>query len=420
MNRIIQPVSLSGAVQIPPSKSLSHRAVLAAALAEGTSRVDNLIFSEDIEATCEAAQALGITVVTGADSVTVHREGPLKRPEGTVQCRESGSTLRFLIPFAGLVDGPVTFEGMGKLTTRPLDPYFDIFNTQGIDYTYAGSLPLTVNGRLKPGRFEMPGNISSQFITGLLYVLPLLEGDSEVHITTELESRDYVELTLDVLNRFGIRVENENDRVYRIPGNQKYLPGNYRVEGDYSQCAFWLAAGLMGNGLLLKGLEQETRQGDRRILDIAADMGGQFTWTAEGLKVEATETHGAVVDASQCPDLVPMVATLAAVSKGTTRIINAGRVRIKESDRLAAICTELNKLGAKVTEEPEGLVIEGVERLKGARVDGWNDHRIVMSLAVASAKCDGPIIIEGSEAVRKSYPHFFEDFKALGGVAVAE
>jgi 3-phosphoshikimate 1-carboxyvinyltransferase len=249
-----------------------------------------------------------------------------------------------------------------------------------------------------------------------MYVLPLLDGDSEIILTSPLESRDYVELTIQVLKHFGINVETVTAEHYIIRGNQQYRPARYRVEGDYSQSAFWIAAGLMGNGLELAELDQSTRQGDKRILEIAKSMGGNLKWDAGMLNVTGTKTKGAVIDASQCPDLVPIVATLAAVSSGETRIINAGRVRIKESDRLRAICTELNKLGANIKEEPECLVIKGVERLTGGIVKGWEDHRIVMSLAVAAMKCDGPLTIEGSDAVRKSYPHFFEDFKALGGM----
>lgn len=416
MKRTIDSAQLSGTVKIPPSKSLSHRAVLAAALAEGESVIENLVFSDDIEATCAAISGLGVQVSRGRDSLKIMGRGKMMTPSSPLQCRESGSTLRFLIPFAGLVEGPVVFEGEGKLVTRPLDPYFELFNQQGIRYHYNGSLPLLVEGQLKPDVFKMPGNISSQFVTGLMYVLPLLDGDSEIVLTSPLESRDYVELTIQVLGRFGITVETVSPEHYRIPGNQQYRPARYRVEGDYSQSAFWVAAGLMGNGLQLADLALDTRQGDKRILDIAKDMGATMSWENGMLNVPAAATHGAVVDASQCPDLVPIVATLAAVSEGETRIINAARVRIKESDRLKAICTELNKLGASITEEPEGLIIKGVPRLTGGVVEGWNDHRIVMSLAVAAMKCDSPVIIEGSEAVKKSYPHFFEDFKALGGV----
>jgi len=416
VTRTIEPRTLAGAATVPPSKSMSHRALIAAALAEGRSVVSNLVYSQDIEATLDALDAFGIRSKRSADAAELTGNAALKVPAAPVNCRESGSTLRFLVPFAGLVDGKVVFDGAGELVRRPLDPYFELFRKQGIAYRYEGALPLEVAGRLSPGIFELPGNVSSQFITGLLFVLPLLPGDSEIRLTTSLESGDYVDLTTQIMAYYGVRTERAEEGRWIVPGSQRYRARDYRVEGDYSQAAFWIAAGLLGNGLLLKDLDAGSSQGDKRILDIAAAMGGKLEWTPEGLRVSGGRTRGAVVDAAQCPDLVPMVATLAALSEGRTRIVNAGRLRIKESDRLKAISTELNRLGARVAEEPEGLLIDGVERLSGGRVDGWNDHRIVMSLAVASIKCGAPLTIEGSEAVRKSYPHFFEDFAALGGI----
>lgn len=420
MTKKVHPGKLHGTLDIPPSKSLSHRAVLAAALSEGESVIENLIFSDDIEATTEAIRALGVEAVRHGNTLTIRRNGPLKAPTVPIFCNESGSTLRFLIPFAGLFDQPVTFTGHGKLTTRPLDPYFELFDRQGIRYDYPGQLPLTVHGHLQSGRFELPGHISSQFVTGLLYVLPLLEGDSDIILTSPLESRDYVTLTLQILDIFGIHIEMISPDHYHIKGNQTFKPARYKVEGDYSQAAFWIAAGIMGDGLILNDLSKVSQQGDQRILQIISDMGGTLTWVGDQLSVNKSATHGAVIDASQCPDLVPICATLAAVSEGTTHIINAARVRLKESDRLTAICTELNKLGANIQEEPEGLIIQGVKSLKGGCTEGWNDHRIVMSLAIASLKATETIEIKGSQAVRKSYPHFFEDFIALGGQVTGE
>lgn len=416
MDRCIEPGVLRGEVRVPPSKSLSHRAVIAASLADGRSQVDNLVYSEDIEATCDAVSAFGCAVRRLPSSAEIDGRYPLITPSAPIRCRESGSTLRFLIPFAGLVDGESVFVGEGELVKRPLAPYFALFDRQGIGYRYEGALPLAVSGRLKPGVFEVPGNVSSQFITGLLFALPLLSGDSSIVLESPLESADYVDLTLQVMADFGVSAEIGAGGRYLVPGNQRYRPTRYRVEGDFSQAAFWIAAGLMGDGLTLLDLRADSLQGDKRILDIAAAMGGSWRWEGDKLRVFGSRTGGAVVDASQCPDIVPIVAALAAVGEGTTRIVNAGRLRLKESDRLRAVSTELNKLGARVAEEPEGLTIEGVKRLSGGTVSGWNDHRIVMSLAVAAIRCDAPVVIEGSEAVKKSYPHFFEDYRSLGGV----
>jgi 3-phosphoshikimate 1-carboxyvinyltransferase len=278
-----------------------------------------------------------------------------------------------------------------------------------------GNLPLNIEGQFKPGNFAIEGNISSQFISGLLFSLPLLDGDSKIIITTNLESKGYVDLTLDMLNRYGIEIINNGYKEFIIKGNQRYKGRDYRVEGDYSQAAFWLVGGILGEEITSRNLNLESLQGDRVIIDIINKMGGTITLDETFIKTIASNTKGIIIDASQCPDLVPVLAVLAALSNGQTKIVNAARVRIKESDRLNAIATELNKLGADVREFDDGLVINGKDSLIGGVVDSWNDHRIAMALAIASIKCKDEIIIKNSEAVKKSYPHFWEDFKKLGG-----
>ncbi|UWG96211.1 3-phosphoshikimate 1-carboxyvinyltransferase [Dehalobacter sp. DCM] len=422
----ILPSNLSGDIRIPPSKSISHRAVISAALADGVSRIHNVILSEDIIATLDGMTSLGTSIL--ASTAEAEEPGLLElkgcsQPQlirDTIRCRESGSTLRFLIPIATLTGGPVTFTGEGKLSERPLNAYYDLFDQQGILYETAGrALPLTITGRFKPGKFSIAGNVSSQFISGLMFMLPLLQGDSNIVITTDLESRGYIDLTIDALRQSGVIVENSDYHAFFIGGKQKYNPIDFRVEGDFSQTAFWLVAGTIGTGLTCYDLNRQSLQGDRVILDILWQMGAKmaFSETGDRLDVLPAATHGIEIDVSQCPDLVPILAVIGALSQGTTRIINAGRLRIKESDRLKAIATELNTLGARIREQEEGLLIEGVETLHGGTVDSWNDHRIAMALAVASIKSSGPVILNGSEAVRKSYPHFWRDFTRLGGIA---
>ncbi len=419
----INPAGLAGKVNIPPSKSLSHRAVICAGLAEGISIIDNLILSEDIKATLSGIEALGASVEfinTGSlqETCTVRIKGNagVKVQNDTINCNESGSTLRFLVPFAGLAGQSMTFTGRGELVQRPLDIYYEIFDRQGIEYSNNnGRLPLTVKGVLKPGTFRVKGNVSSQFITGLMLTLPLLDGNSKIEVTTPLQSKGYVELTLDVLEKFGIYIHNRDFREFGINGKQSYKSTNYQVEGDYSQAAFWLVAGLLGGEIVCNGLNLNSAQGDRDILSIVKRMGANIQAHQDFIKAVRSATHGTVIDASQCPDLVPVTAVLGALSTGTTKIVNAERLRIKESDRLRAISTELNKLGANVIELDDGLIIEGKESLKGGRVDSWNDHRIAMALAVASIKCTRPVIITRSGAVKKSYPHFWKDFISLGG-----
>ncbi|NLK71431.1 MAG: 3-phosphoshikimate 1-carboxyvinyltransferase [Clostridiales bacterium] len=415
---IISPSNLTGEIRIPSSKSIGHRAIICAALSNGTTLLDNIGTSQDIEATLEGIQSLGARIKRISDSM-VHIKGIDKDKiiADTINCRESGSTLRFLIPItAALTDIPITFIGEGRLGERPLTPYYEIFQKQGLSYsTDDGRLPLKIKGFLKPGTFTLKGNISSQFITGLLFALPLLNADSDIIITTELESKGYIDLTLDILKNFGIDIENKEYKSFHIKGNQTYSNIDYCVEGDFSQAAFWIAAGLLGNEIHLKGLNTSSLQGDKIILDIIQSMGGKLNITADSIHIIPSETHGIRIDASQCPDLVPILAVLGAVSKGTTEIVNAARLRIKESDRLAATASELNKLGADVTETEDSLIIRGKEYLNGGIVDSWNDHRIAMAMAIASIKCTSTVKITNSDAINKSYPAFWDDFKILGG-----
>lgn len=413
----ITPQVLKGNITIPSSKSLCHRSIICAALADGESHIDNVVFSEDIYATWECMEKLGAEIEkTGDSSLRIRGAYPRNKEEDILNCNESGSTLRFLIPIAMLSDERVLFTGRGKLVSRPLDTYYKIFEEQGIKYTTQnGNLPLEVDGRLQPGRFEIEGNISSQFISGLLFTLPLLDGDSQIIITTELESKGYVDLTLDMMSKFGIEIENKEYKEFHIKGNQRYKAKNITVEGDFSQAAFWLVCGIIGEEIRSDSLNPKSLQGDMAIVDLIKQMRGNLTEDGTSITTSASDTEGIVIDASQCPDIVPILTVLATFTKGETRIINAARLRIKESDRLKAISTELNKLGADVKELEDGLVINGVEKLKGGIVDSWNDHRIAMSLAIASMRCEGEVTITNSDAVNKSYPHFWEDFKSVGG-----
>jgi len=415
---MIQPFSLNGIVRIPPSKSLSHRVVIAAGLSDGECVIDNISMSEDIRATCEVMEKLGVKITKFPHNLLISGKGKIEfvNDSNELQCNESGSTLRFLIPLAMLTGRKIIFKGKGKLIQRPLKPYYDIFDKQNIKYSIDnGYLPLTVEESLKPGIFELRGDVSSQFITGLIYTLPLLKGDSTIKITTEMESIGYINLTLDVLDKFGIRIENNNYREFKIKGNQHYAKRDYRVEGDFSQAANYLVAGVLGGEVECQDLNMKSLQGDRVIIDIIKNMGGKLSLEHGILKASKSDLKGIVIDVSQCPDLVPIAAVLGALSEGTTEIINAVRARIKESDRLKAITTELNKIGAEVIEREDSLLIYGKPWLKGGIVNSWNDHRIAMAMAIASIRCTENIIIEDSEAVKKSYPEFYEDFKTLGG-----
>lgn len=419
-NVTIYPKPLRGNIKVPPSKSLAHRAVICAGLAEGESNIDNIVLSEDIKSTSNAMKSLGVQVIECNDfkevGLKIKGTDKLNVLNNVIDCNESGSTLRFLIPITLLTEKEIVFTGRGKLVSRPLDVYYDIFKEQGIEYkNNNGELPLKVKGRLKAGNFKAAGNISSQFISGLMFTLPLLKEDSRIEITSNLESKGYVDLTMDMLRKFGINIENENYKEFYIKGNQKYTRREYRVEGDFSQAAFWLVAGVLGEEIKCEDLNYQSLQGDKVIIDILNKMKANMRVDKEYIECKNSVTEGVVIDASECPDLVPILTVLASLSKGTTKIINAKRLRIKECDRLMAIASELNKIGGEVIELEDGLIIHGKESLNGGKVDSWNDHRIAMAMAVASIKCKKPLVINNSEAVNKSYPQFWDDFKKLGG-----
>lgn len=389
MNVTITPAKLSGAITPPPSKSQAHRYLMAAALAGDMELVRNLADSEDIKATRRCVAAL---LETTSDSL------PL------LDCGESGSTLRFLIPLALALRGGARFTGRGRLMERPQKPYFDLFAEKGVFYEQINGI-LTVQGVLPPGEYKLPGNVSSQFVTGLLYALPLLGGDSKIILTTELESRAYVDMTLAALTAFGVTASWLGDRVLSISGGQTYRPKEITVEADWSQAGFWYAARALGNSVEVTGMDPNSLQGDKVVAEYAAELAqpGEVT-----------------INVSDCPDLVPPLCAMGAVRRGTTHIVNAARLRIKESDRLAAVRKELTTLGAKVTEGADSLTLEGVDHLTGGVVDSHNDHRIAMMLAIAATWATTPVTITGAEAVNKSYPTFWADYEGLGGVITKE
>lgn len=416
---------LKGKVLAQPSKSMAHRAMICAALAKGETLIDNMVLSDDMQATMGAIRALGAEL-TLSDSVRfkgrkclrVRGQGLVTLREKTIDCLESGSTARFIMPITRLTADEVTLVGRGRLVERPFSLYQALFEARGIVYRdNQGRMPITLSGRLVPGEYVLPGNVSSQFISGLLFTLPLLEGDSVIKITERIESEPYIHMTLQVLETFGIQCEfKPAEQVLHIPGGQYYKPvSEYIVEGDWSQAAFFCVLGTLSDEITIEGLNPHSLQGDKVILDILKAMGAQPRVEAERITFKKERLTGMDIDVSQCPDLVPVLSVAASLAEGRTHIKNAARLRIKESDRLATTCRELSALGARIVEEPEGLIIDGVPGLHGGKTHGSGDHRIVMSLAVASAACQEIIDIEGSDAVNKSYPEFWEDFVALGG-----
>lgn len=405
---------LNGEIRVPSSKSAAHRAVICAALAKGKSTLYGIDLSNDIEATLAGVKKLGADVIINNDRIIIDGSNMFKAENAEINCRESGSTVRFLIPLAAAGGIDAEFTGEGRLPERPLSALTSLLRKKGINC--GDCLPLNISGKLKPGVFSLPGNISSQYITGLLFSLPLCNGDSEIILTSPLESAGYVDLTIKILNDFGIKViKTENG--YFIPGNQNYIPQNYTVEADWSQAAFFLAAGALGGNIKLKGLSQNSVQGDKEAFNIFKEFGADICFEKDRLICAPCKLHGIKIDASQIPDLIPILAATAAFAEGETVIYNAERLRIKESDRLKATAEGLKNLGANVTEKTDGLTIKGGKHLHGGKINGYNDHRIVMAFSVAATALNEDVIITDAQSINKSYPEFFRDFKTLGGNA---
>ena len=407
MDLRIMPGKLSGSVTPPPSKSFAHRFIIAAALSGGISTIRNAAFSKDIEATLRCVEALGAGVErTDPCTLRIHGIGRSISQAGTpgglphFDCGESGSTLRFLIPIALAVTGGGVFTGQGRLMERPLRPYFDLFAEKGISYTRGGST-LTIQGRLRPGEYRLPGNVSSQFFSGLLFALPLLEGESTITSVTAPESAGYITMTTEVLREAGVPVRRSEDGGSFTVQPAAYQPIDTTVEADWSQAAFWYAANFLDHPIDVQGMNAYSTQGDMVV--------AKYYWLL------ARPGGTADIGLSDCPDLLPPLAVMAAVRKGTTRFLNAARLRVKESDRLTAVRNMLNALGARAEEGPDSLTVYGGASLRGGTVDSCNDHRIVMAAAIAATACQEPVTILGAEAVSKSYPDFFEVFRSLGG-----
>ncbi len=399
----VSPGTLSGSVTVPPSKSAAHRAILCAALSCGVSEIKNVAYSQDILATITAVRALGAEVTEQENSVVVKgasMQHPLNGEK--IFCNESGSTLRFVIPLALTLGGDFVVSGAGRLMQRPLEDYFRICDEKHIAYEKRDS-EITFNGKLTGGDFYLSGNVSSQYITGLLLALPLLTEDSRIHITTPVESVGYLDLTLDMMRKFGVEIKVSPDYCeYEIRGNQQYMAQNVTVEGDYSQAAFFLVANELGSNITVNGLDDTSRQGDKEILHLIEQLR------------KKQDVH--IIDVSQVPDLVPILSVLAAKSSGLTKIVGAARLRLKESDRLHAVAAELQKLGAQITELEDSLEIQGNCTFTGGVVDSHNDHRMAMSLGIAATVATGKITISDADSVKKSYADFWEKFTALGGV----
>ena len=408
------PKVLKGEYTAPPSKSMTHRALICSALANGKSTISNFVLSEDIKATIDALTLLGAKFDIKGSEVIVHGVRKLKAPNKDIFCNESGSTLRFMIPIASLTNKKVAFTGKSSLMKRPQNVYESIFKEDNIDYEKSNN-KIMVNGSIKAKKYHLDGSVSSQFFTGLLFSLPLLKEDSYLYYTNTLESESYIDLTTQLLSYYGVTVQKLTNG-YFIPGNQKYTPRDYRIEGDYSQAAFFLVAGVLNGSIKVRDLDLESLQGDKAILDVIKQVKGILVYDEFGYTAVQSSTYGTTVDLSNCPDLGPIIALLLSLSKGQSKIINAHRLRLKESDRIESTVSTLQALGANIKEDGDDIIIQGKKSLNGGvSVDSYNDHRIAMMVAIAATVCKEPVELTTPYAINKSYPDFYKDYISLGG-----
>ena len=409
--KIIKADKLVGELSPPPSKSVLHRYIIASSLAKGVSKIENISFSEDIIATIEAMKKLGANIEQKENYLLIDGSDTFKNLNENIEidCNESGSTLRFLFPLSIVEENKVLFKGRGKLFKRPMTPYFENFEKYKIKHSYIDENKILLEGKLKAGIYEIDGNISSQFITGLLFSLPLLEGESKIIINGKLESSNYIDISLDCLSKFGIKIINNSYQEFIIEGNQSYKVGNYRTEADYSQAAFFLVANAIGSKIKINDLSENSLQGDKKIIDYISEIDN---WNSKDTLV---------LDGSETPDIIPILSLKAAVSGKKIEIVNIERLRIKESDRLKATVEELSKLNFDLIEKKDSILINSREALKANKnekivsLSAHSDHRIAMMIAIAATCYDGEILLDNLDCVKKSYPNFWEVFLSLGG-----
>ena len=415
MKRTIPPGARTGRVRIPASKSQAHRLLICAALGEEKTEVVCDGISADIAATAKCLSALGAKI---EEMETGFLVSPIKKvPEGRCElyCGESGSTLRFLLPIVGALGVQAAFHREGRLPQRPLAPLDGVLTAHGMTLSEDGDI-LLCSGQLQAGDYEIAGNVSSQYISGLLMALPRLAGESTLTVTGTLESAAYVAMTEDALRLSSVKF-SKNGASYAIPGGQRFrLPARTAVEGDWSNAAFFLCMGALAKeGIRVEGLNLKSSQGDRGVLDVLRAFGAAVSEEENAVTVRRGTLRGVMVDASPIPDLIPVLSVVASVAAGETRVENAYRLRLKESDRLQSTANLLRALGGRVEEKEDGLVITGVPALHGGAVETQNDHRLAMSAATAACAATGEVTVDNDACVAKSYPRFWEDYGSLKG-----
>lgn len=422
MDMIFYPARLSGELPAPASKSEAHRRMICAGLSYEEITLRGYMTSDDMAATCRCLKALGADIADGGDTITLRGHAHKASLMPVLDCGESGSTLRFFVPIAMTVAGGGMFRMHGRLGKRPMDVYRDLFVPRGVQWHMGagadGAAELFVHGRLESGRYVLPGDVSSQFVSGLLFALPLLPGESTLTVQPPVESAGYIRMTIESLVKSGIIIEETAPFQWRIPGGQRYKAQSGHLHGDYSQAAVLLCAAALGHEVKVTGLAADTTQGDRAILKHLAALGAQITEDESGIAVRGGSLQGAELDVHDCPDIAPVLALVCQLAKGRSRLKGCGRLRLKECDRLAATVESLNLLGGCAREEGDDIVIEGVETLRGGvALPYYNDHRMVMLGSIAATVAQQPVTISGVEALNKSWPEYLNVYKALGGKA---
>ncbi len=412
MRMNIKPHRLSGTVKMPPSKSAAHRNLICAALSKDESLITPYCTSVDIKATVGALNMLGTVINETAEGYSLKMG---ETPESAkIDFYESGSTARFLMPIAAALGVNATMVGRGRLPKRPMKVLCDLLRERGVTVS-CDNLPITISGRMTSGVFALPGNISSQYITGIMLAAPLMDGETVIELTSPLQSAGYIDMTISTMARYGIRVE-PTEKGWVIPAGQSYRPCNTVTEGDWSTAAFFMSAAAIGGDIKIEGLDVASCQGDMAALDVFAAFGADITLEDNVLHIKKGDLRGITVNAADIPDMVPAIAATAAFAKGDTVIMGAERLRLKESDRIKTTVAALNALGVKAKETDDGMIIRG-GAVSGGTVDGANDHRIVMAFSMAASFAEGESIITDVGASAKSYPEFFKSFRSLEGIA---
>ncbi len=413
MEKIFKNARVNDKIRAISSKSEAHRALICAALSGSETKLICTDTNADIDATASCLCALGASITRTGDGFTVSPINRLNKAQA-LDCNESGSTLRFLLPLACALGADCSFLMRGRLSSRPLSPLYELLDDSGISLSPQGKSPLSTGGELACGEYHLAANVSSQYISGMLFALSILEGESMLCLDGSIESAPYIEMTVETLKKFGASIKFDgNSNTYYIKGKEKLTsPGTVHIGGDWSNAAFFLCAGAIGkNAVTLTGIDKNSTQGDRAVLNILAEMGADIRENDGEITVSPSQLHGVSIDAANIPDLVPILATVASVAHGETTVYNASRLRLKESDRIESVCSFLSALGADISPTDDGMIIHGKNALSGGSADSFNDHRIAMSAAIASLVCENEVKISRFEAINKSYPSFLDGFR---------